>query len=78
MQDDPTEIHGDPAVGCGADDSSFHAVRNRHGVIGHPNQAADHAVAGAGTNNEIIGKNGHPLQVDQDDIFCFFLFKRAD
>ena len=35
----------------------------------------DHAVAGAGTDDEIVGKRNNIFQVYQDDIFAFFIFK---
>jgi hypothetical protein len=35
----------------------------------------DHAVAGAGTDNEIICKRDNAFQVDQDYIFALFVFK---
>ena len=34
-----------------------------------------HAVAGAGTNDEVVGKRYDILQIDQDNIFAFFIFK---
>jgi hypothetical protein len=35
----------------------------------------DHAVAGAGTNNEIVSKGNDFFQVYQNDIFTLFIFK---
>ena len=38
-------------------------------------ERVDHAVAGAGTDDEIVSKRNNFFQVNQDDIFAFFIFK---
>ena len=46
----------------------------KHGV----GEGVDHAVAGAGTDDEIISKRNHFLDVDQDNIFSLFIFQGVD
>lgn len=43
----------------------------QHGI----GKGVDHAVAGAGTNDKIISKRNHFLDIDQDNIFPFFIFQ---
>lgn len=38
----------------------------------------EHAVAGAGADDEIIGKRCNAFQVEQDNIFSLFIFQRVD
>jgi hypothetical protein len=47
----------------------FHVVNNGIG------KRVDHTVAGAGADNKIVGKRDNAFQVNQDDIFTFFVFK---
>ncbi len=48
-------------------------------VIEHSvGERIDHAVAGAGTNDKIIGKGNNFLNVDQDNIFALFIFQGID
>lgn len=75
MQYDGVEINRDPAVGCGTDHFAFHRVYLGHSVICGTDKASQHPVAGAGANDEIVRKNCHPLQIDQNNIFSFFIFK---
>ncbi len=38
-------------------------------------ESIDHAVTGAGTDDEIVSKRDDVFQVYQDNIFTFFFFK---
>lgn len=38
-------------------------------------EGVDHAVAGAGADDEIVGKRNDIFQIDQDDIFTLFVFQ---
>lgn len=41
-------------------------------------EGVDHAVAGAGTDDEIISKRNNFLDIDQDNIFPLFVFQGVD
>lgn len=47
-------------------------------VDGTAGERVEHSVAGAGTNDEIIGEGGYAFQVEQDNVFPFFVFKGVD
>lgn len=46
----------------------------QHGI----REGIDHAVAGAGADDEIISKGNNFLNIDQDNIFSLFIFQRVD
>jgi hypothetical protein len=47
-------------------------------VHGGGSQGVQHAVAGSGADDEVIGKRGYLFDVEQDDVFAFFIFECVD
>lgn len=41
-------------------------------------ERVNHAIAGAGADDEIISKGNDFLNIDQDNIFSLFIFQRVD
>lgn len=75
MEDDIAKIHDDPAVAGKALLFAFFRVLGADVFNDRFCERVDHAVTGAGANNEIIGKGNDVFQVNKDDVFPFFIFK---
>ena len=75
MENDVTKIHDHPTVTREA--LLFPLLLMLYADIFNNGfcESIDHAVAGAGTNNEIIGKGYDIFQVNKDDVFSLFIFK---
>jgi hypothetical protein len=41
-------------------------------------EGIEHAVAGAGTQNEVIGKGCDVFYIEQENVLAFFFFERVD
>lgn len=78
MHDYIAEIHQHPAVFGAAFDSSFEAVFLLHPFLNFIRKSAKHALAGAGANDKIFGKVGQLMNIEQKDVFTFFLFQVID
>ena len=78
MQYHVAVIHHHPAVAGIAGFASLLAVvfadAFHHAVC----QRIQHAVAGAGADDEVIGKLDDLLQVEQYDVLAFFIFQSVD
>lgn len=77
MDDHVAEVHHQPAVLGFAFDAAFSllfAFERLHYRFG---ERVQHAVAGAGAKHEVVGEGGDILEVDQEDVFAFFVFKRG-
>ena len=75
MQDHVTVVHDDPAV---AGESLLFSLFLEFGANvcnGGFGKRVEHAVAGAGADDEIICEGNNVLQIDQDDVFPFFVFQ---
>lgn len=75
MEDDITKIHDHPAIARKALLFAFFGMFRADVFDDRFCERIDHAVAGSGTNNEIIGKGNDVFQVNKDDVFPFFIFK---
>jgi hypothetical protein len=75
MYDDVTVIHDHPAIAGKALLLSPFIMFGPNVVNRCVGKRVDHAVAGAGTDNEIVGKRDNAFQVNQDNIFTLFVFK---
>jgi hypothetical protein len=78
MDNNITIIHNQPA-GIGSPfDPAFPFVFLER-FFDHPIcQGVQHAVAGGGTDNKIIRKGSNLFDIQQDNIFTFFIFKGID
>jgi hypothetical protein len=71
-------IYHQPAGVGPAFDSTFSFVLFM-GFFDHPiGQGIQHAVAGCGTDDEIICKGSNLFNVQQENIFAFFIFQGID
>ena len=75
MEDDITKIHDDPAIAREPLLFAFFCMFGADVFYDRFCERVDHTVAGAGTDNEIIGKWNDVFQVNKDDVFPFFIFK---
>lgn len=75
MEDDIAKVHDDPAVAGEALLFSLFLVLGADIFDGGFGEGVDHAVAGAGANNEIIGKRNDFFQINKDDVFSLFVFQ---
>jgi hypothetical protein len=75
MYDRIAIIHDHPAVAGKALLLSLFVIFGSDVIYNGIRQCIEHAVAGAGANNKIVGKRDNALQVDQDNIFPLFVFK---
>jgi hypothetical protein len=78
MDDHIAEIHHEPAVAGESFLLTFFFVFFAHVFKDTIGQRIQHAVTGARAKHEIIGKRDDVFQIDQDDIFTLFIFKRID
>lgn len=78
MQDHVAKINHDPAVAGIALFFAFSFMFNADFVDGSIGEGVKHAVAGAGANDEVVGKRRNFLNVEQNDVFAFFVFKGVD
>ena len=68
-------IHNDPAgIGCPFD-AAFFVVLLARFVIDTVRKRVQHAVAGAGADDEIIGKGCDFVNIEQDNIFALLFFQ---
>ena len=68
-------VHDHPAVAREALLFSFFLMFGTDVFDGGFSERVDHAVTGAGADDEIVGKRDDVFQVYQDDIFALFVFK---
>lgn len=71
-------IHDDPAFARFALFFAFFAVLRTDGIQRAFGQRIQHAVTGAVTDDKIIGKGRDFFDVEQKDVFAFFIFERVD
>lgn len=75
MDNDIAIVHNDPAVTGIALFFAFFLVLLPNVIDGRVGERVEHAVAGAGADDKIVGKRNDLFQVDQDDIFPFGIFQ---
>ena len=75
MHDHVAIIHDNPAVARQALFFALLMMFGAHIVQRRVGECVQHAVAGAGTDDEIICEGNHILDVDQDDILALFIFE---
>ena len=75
MQDHIAKIYNNPAVAGEALLLAFFLMVGADIFNGGFGKRVQHTVAGAGTDNKIIGKRDDFFQVHQDDIFTLFVFQ---
>jgi hypothetical protein len=68
-------VNHHPAFACLALYLTLLAMRLVHGIDGSICKGVEHAVAGAGTQDEVIGKGGDIFDVEQENVLPFFVFK---
>ena len=78
MDDNIAVIHDHPAVARVALFLGFLLEFLADIVNGRIGERIEHAVAGAGADDKIIGKRCDAFQVEQDNIFSLFIFQRVD
>lgn len=78
MHDHIPEIHQHPAVFGAAFNPSFETVLFLHPFLNFVRKGAKHALAGAGADDKIFGKVGQLVNIEQKDVFTFFLFQVID
>jgi hypothetical protein len=75
MHNDIAIIHDHPAIAGDPLLLPLFIMFGSNVVNGGIGKRVDHAVTGAGADNEIVGKRDNAFQVNQDDIFTLFVFK---
>ena len=75
MDNDIAIVHNDPAIAGVALFFAFLFVFLADVIDGGIGKRVEHAVTGAGADDEIVGKRNDLLQVDQDDILPFGIFQ---
>lgn len=75
MHDHVPEIHHHPAVAGKSLLFALLLIFLADVVHGGAGERVQHAVAGAGADDEIVGERNDVFQVQQDDVFPFFIFK---
>ena len=50
-------------------------MRLVHGIDGCVCQGIEHAVAGAGAQDEVVGKGSDIFDVEQENVLAFFVFE---
>jgi hypothetical protein len=75
MQDHIAIINDHPAIAREALLFSFFPMFGANVFNGGLGECVQHAVAGAGADNKIVGKRDDVFQIDQDNIFTLFVFQ---
>jgi hypothetical protein len=75
MHDSVAIVHDHPAVAGDALLLSLLIMPGFHIVNNGIGQRIDHAVAGAGADDKVVGKRDNAFQVNQDNVFTLFVFK---
>ena len=75
MYDHIAIIHNDPAIAGEALLLSLFLMFGADVFDGSLGERVNHAVTGAGADDEIVGKRDNFFQVYQDDVFPLFIFK---
>lgn len=75
MHDHIPIIHNDPAIAGEPLLFSLFIMFGADVFDGGFGERVQHAVAGAGADDEIVGKRDNIFKVDQDNILPFFVFK---
>ena len=75
MHDHIPIINNDPAFVRLALYLALLAMRLMHRIDGGVCKGAEHAVAGAGTQDEVVGKGCDVFDVEQEDVLAFFIFE---
>lgn len=75
MDNNIAKVHNDPAVAGVALFFAFLFVLLADVIDGGVGECVEHAVAGAGADNEVVGKGNDFFQVEQDDILAFCVFQ---
>lgn len=78
MDDHIAIIHDHPAIARFALFASLFMMLRSHGFHGGIRQRVQHTVAGAGAQDKIISKRGYVFYIEQENVFAFFIFQRAD
>jgi hypothetical protein len=78
MHDHIAIVHNDPAFARFSLYLSFFAMYLMHGVDGGVGEGVEHAVAGTGTQYEVVGEGCDVLDVEQENVLAFFIFERVD
>jgi len=73
-----TVVEHDPSTGRIAFDLSFLLVVLADGFVHALGERVEHTVAGAVADDEVIGERSYILDVDQQDVFAFFIFQGID
>jgi hypothetical protein len=77
MHNDIAVVYNHPTITGEALFLSFFIMPGSNVVNNDIGKRVDHTVAGAGTYNEIVCKRDDLLQVYQNYVFAFFVFKRV-
>ncbi len=78
MEDDVAEVHHHPAIAGKPLFSGFLFIFLFDLVHSDACQRVQHSVAGAGADDEIIGEGGDIFDIEQYDVFAFFIFEGVD
>jgi hypothetical protein len=75
MNDHVSVVNHHPAFACLALYLALLAMCLVHGIDGCVCQSIEHAVAGAGTQDEVVGKGSDIFDVEQENVLAFFIFE---
>ena len=75
MHDNVPIVNNDPAFAPLALYLALLAMCLMHGIDGCVSEGAEHTVAGAGAQDEIVGKGCNVFDVEQEDVLAFFVFE---
>ncbi len=68
-------VNNDPAFARLSLYLTLLAVCLMHGIDGGVCEGAEHTVAGAGAQDEVVGKGCDVFDVEQEDVLAFFVFE---
>ena len=77
MQNNIREVNRNPAIGWFTDNPSLYTKFLIHGFFSRPYKRSEQSVTCARAYNKKVSKYRYFSDIYQDDIFCFFFFKRV-
>jgi hypothetical protein len=78
VQDHIAKVSDHPAISCQALLFALLLEFDTNVIQYGIREGIDHAIAGAGADDEIISKGNNFLNIDQDNIFPLFIFQGVD
>lgn len=75
MNDHVSVVNHNPALTSFTLDFALFSMRLVHGFYGGVCKGIKHAIAGAGTQNEIVGERCNVFYIEQENVLAFFIFE---